>query len=105
MLAMTRLVRLLFLVAWLAGAVASGYTVEPATTGPSERVYVVSRTDWAGLTVRTDQIVLWMGRGPSQWCVATPTPAFVADWFRDAGGAVPDPGRKPPLENAPLIPL
>jgi hypothetical protein len=77
---MNRLARLLLLVAWLAGALMGGYTVDPVP--PSERSRVVAQTDWAGLTTTGDRVVLVVGHGDTAWRVAAPVPPFIQQWVR-----------------------
>jgi hypothetical protein len=78
---MKRLVRLLLLVAWLAGAVAGGYTVDPVPSG-RQAGHVLVQTDWAGLTTTGDRVVLVVGRGENAWRVAAPVPLFLEQWLR-----------------------
>ena len=76
---MKRLARLLLLVAWLAGALTGGYTVDPT---PSERGCVVVQTDWVGLTTTGNHVVLVVGHGDAAWRIAAPVPPFVQQWIR-----------------------
>ena len=54
---MNRLVRLFFLLVWLAGAIVGGYTVEPTPPAPSDDERVVVRTEWVELTAESDRVV------------------------------------------------
>ena len=100
---MNRLVRLVLLVAWLVGALAAGYTVEPGPTAPTDGERVVVRTEWVELTAERDRLVLAMGQGEAAWRVATPVPSFAQSWLRSPETTPPPTAHTSVAERAIII--
>jgi hypothetical protein len=100
---MNRLVRLVLLVAWVAGALAAGYTVEPGSSAPSGGERVLVRTEWVEFTAERNRLVLAMGHGEAAWRVATPVPSFAKSWLWGPETTPPSASRTSVAERAIVI--
>lgn len=82
---MKRLVQLIFLVVWLAGAVTAELTIQtPEPNAAGDNVHLLAETDRADLGVKGDQVILIVETPwHSEWRIAAPVPAFLAAHLRD----------------------
>lgn len=102
---MNDIVHLILVVTWLLGAVTGGVEVQRGAPAPSDRLPLVAQTDWAGVAVRDDEIVLAVGRGSRQWRATARIPSFAHTWLHGDGSPAVEKGHTAPLESATFIPL
>ncbi len=102
---MKRLLHLVLFAAWILGAVTGGVTVGLDAPTTDSEVRVAVKADWARLTVRAEQVVLAVGRGPSSWRAAAPLPTIVTEWLRRDEGASPETHGPPLQKSNTVVPL